>query len=117
MDLTDRERAAVLAGLRLLQHGLAFGLADHPMTHIEEEAVNILTNNGRHPPYSKIGDLRDKLNAPPRLDATPEQIARARRMYGDDDIAVDGDAVVSEAECGGGVWVSAWVWVGDEEEV
>lgn len=46
--------------------------------------------------------------------ATPEQVAQAREMYADDDVMIDDDAQVSEAE--NGVWVQAWVWVGEDDD-
>ena len=46
--------------------------------------------------------------------ATSDQIDKARKMYGSDDVEIDDDAIISgeapdsEQE---GIWVSAWVWV------
>jgi len=55
------------------------------------------------------------LDRPP---ATPEQKQQARDIYTgkiDDDILIDTDALASIAE--NGVWVQAWVWVPNEEDV
>lgn len=41
--------------------------------------------------------------------ATLEEIDAARIEYGNDDIQIDDDAAVSRAD--NGAWVSAWVWV------
>lgn len=52
-----------------------------------------------------------------RPKATAEQIERARLMYAypsDDDIEIDEDALVSNADTG--VWVQAWVWLPDDED-
>lgn len=45
--------------------------------------------------------------------ATPEQIERASKLYGDDDCVIDDDATISEVD--EGVWVQAWVWLPNEE--
>jgi len=47
-------------------------------------------------------------------DNTGNYVERARELYGDDDLTVDDDAVVSDAD--GGAWVAAWVWVPDDNE-
>jgi hypothetical protein len=36
----------------------------------------------------------------------------ARELYGSDDIEIDDDAKISEADKG--TWVAAWVWVPEE---
>lgn len=46
--------------------------------------------------------------------ATEEQIAAARDEYGSDDIQIDSDAQISEAD--DGYWVQAWVWIDAPEE-
>lgn len=46
--------------------------------------------------------------------ATPEQIARARGLYADDDCEIDDGARVSGAD--GGLWVAAWVWLPNGED-
>lgn len=48
------------------------------------------------------------------LRATPAQLERARLLYGEDDVQIDEDAVVSETE--DGVWVQAWVWLPKPED-
>jgi hypothetical protein len=57
------------------------------------------------------------MNTPIFTPATSDQIERARRAYAfdTDDIAIDDNALVSEAE-DGDVWVSAWVWLPCSEE-
>ena len=57
-----------------------------------------------------------------RRPASPAEIQAARDQYQDDDIRVDEDAQVSQAEpaaqdaaCDHGQWVSAWVYVQEEE--
>jgi hypothetical protein len=40
-------------------------------------------------------------------------IEAARNIYQNDDIEIDDDAKLSETD--DGAWVSAWVWVNDEE--
>ena len=50
------------------------------------------------------------------MKATPQQIAAARRLYGrDGEVEIDDDAQASRAEGEGGCYVSAWVWVPDDE--
>ncbi|WP_143062010.1 hypothetical protein [Faunimonas pinastri] len=44
--------------------------------------------------------------------AAESEIAIARERYADDDLEIDDDPIVSNAE--NGVWVSAWVWVPSE---
>lgn len=53
-----------------------------------------------------------------RTKASPEQIEEARRLYADDDLAIDDDADLSPIppEQGGGYWVSAWVYIDPDEE-
>lgn len=49
--------------------------------------------------------------------ASEQDIERARELYAvgsDNNIEVDGDAIVSEGD--GGVWVQAWVWVPYEDD-
>lgn len=49
------------------------------------------------------------------MNATDEQLARARALYADgsdDNIEIDDNALTSRGE--GGVWVLAWVWVADK---
>ena len=45
--------------------------------------------------------------------ATPEEIEAARRDFADDDLEIDDDAAVSRGN--DGVWVSAWVYVPNED--
>lgn len=45
--------------------------------------------------------------------ATEEEIQAARDEYQNDDVEIDEGALASHAD--GGVWVAAWVWLGDEE--
>ena len=55
------------------------------------------------------------LDRPP---ATPEQKQQARDIYTgkiDDDILIDTDALASIAE--NGVWVQAWVWVPNDNDI
>ena len=47
-----------------------------------------------------------------RHQATPEDIERARELYGSDTVNIDDDALVSEYD--DGVWVQAWVDLEDE---
>ena len=49
------------------------------------------------------------------MNATAEQIQRARDEYQTDDINIDDDANVSPTESG--VWVQAWVWLHNEEDL
>jgi len=45
-----------------------------------------------------------------RPQATAEEIAKARKLYGNtDDIEIDDDARASATDTG--VWVQAWVWL------
>lgn len=51
--------------------------------------------------------------------ASPEQIEAARLQFQDDETEIDDDALLSDSGDGGdpGYWVSAWVWVGlDQDE-
>ena len=44
--------------------------------------------------------------------ATPEEIARARRLYGEDgEVEIDDDAPVLRGVPEDGFWVQAWVWL------
>ncbi|MFA5508681.1 MAG: hypothetical protein WC423_24870 [Vulcanimicrobiota bacterium] len=47
--------------------------------------------------------------------ATIGQIAAARKLYQTDDVEIDEDARVSEDIDGTGYWVSAWVWIGEDD--
>lgn len=49
---------------------------------------------------------------PTRPQASLEQVAKAADLYGTDYIEIDADAAVSV--CPDGVWVQAWVWLGNE---
>jgi hypothetical protein len=42
-----------------------------------------------------------------------ELIEAARKAYGTEGIEIDSDAEFTEAD--GGVWVQAWVWMGDDD--
>lgn len=42
-------------------------------------------------------------------------ILQARAQYGNDDCEIDDNAAFSDEPSGLGVWVSAWVWVSNEE--
>lgn len=47
--------------------------------------------------------------------ATPDEIERARDEYAfgsNDQIEIDDGAAASRGE--GGLWIAAWVWLGDE---
>lgn len=57
-----------------------------------------------------VAETPDMLLATP---ATTEEIQRARDEYQNDDVEIDEGAEASHAD--GGVWVQAWVWLGDEE--
>lgn len=46
--------------------------------------------------------------------ATPEEIQRARRQYGSDDIEIDDNAAASRGD--DGFWVAAWVWLPNPKE-
>jgi hypothetical protein len=46
--------------------------------------------------------------------ATPELVQAARDEYQNEDIEVDDDATTSRTDTG--TWVSAWVWVPDDED-
>lgn len=50
------------------------------------------------------------------MNATPEQIAAARKLHCDDECEVDDNALVSDPEDGTGYWVQAWVWVPAKDE-
>jgi len=47
------------------------------------------------------------------MTAKHELIDAATEKYGSTDIEIDSDAEFTEAD--GGVWVQAWVWIGDED--
>lgn len=53
---------------------------------------------------------------PRKKKATPEQIDQARDIHQSNDVEINDDAGVSEAD--NGFWVQAWVWVptGEEDE-
>lgn len=54
--------------------------------------------------------------AKPEVKAEARRLAlrdRARELYGDDELAVDDDARISESE--DGAWVQAWVWLATGE--
>lgn len=57
-----------------------------------------------------INHLREVVNEPDLL-ATPEELDRARAIYGSDEIEIDEGAFTSRCEEENGLWVSAWVWV------
>lgn len=40
-------------------------------------------------------------------------VAKARKAYASDDVEIDDNPRISTAD--GGMWVQAWVWVGDED--
>ena len=46
--------------------------------------------------------------------ATPEEIEKAKELYGSNEISIDADARASRAD--DGVWVQAWVWLDQEED-
>jgi len=46
--------------------------------------------------------------------ATDDQLAEARAIHANDDLEIDDDATVSEAD--NGYWVQAWVWVPQDDE-
>lgn len=46
--------------------------------------------------------------------SAPDLIQQARDLHAGDDLQIDDDATISEAE--GGAWVAAWVWVEYPEE-
>lgn len=60
------------------------------------------------PISSRIDDLAYYINQPGLL-ADPADIARAKEIYGCDEIEIDEGAFASDN--GEGVWVSAWVFV------
>jgi hypothetical protein len=41
--------------------------------------------------------------------ASPEEIERARELYGSDDVEIDENAKASRADSG--TWIEAWVWL------
>ena len=57
---------------------------------------------------AELAALIDELGGK-RPPATAMHIARARTLYGTDDIEMDDNATLSVAD--DGVWVSAWVWL------
>lgn len=57
-----------------------------------------------------LNHLREVVNDPD-LRATPEELDRARAIYGSDEIEIDEGAFTSRCEEENGLWVSAWVWV------
>jgi hypothetical protein len=66
----------------------------------------------------KIAEALDKAIADAKQAITDRerfegQIDAAREVC-DDDLEIDDDPVTSEAD--GGVWVSAWIWVRNDEE-
>lgn len=54
---------------------------------------------------------------PQRPSATEQQKELARKLYASDEIAIDDDAVVSNALSDGArsCWVQAWVWLADDD--
>lgn len=102
-NLTDRERATVLAALRMWQR-LGVG-QDCP----EQDIAN---NDGDITPTldSDIDALCERLNDAPikeRILATPAERDAAIRSYVDDDCEIDDDAAVSRGD--DVTWVQAWV--------
>ena len=47
----------------------------------------------------------------PDLLATPEELDRARAIYGSDEVEFDEGAFTSRCAEENGLWVSAWVWM------
>ena len=47
--------------------------------------------------------------------ASPEEIERARRKYGSDDVGIDDNAKASRTD--DGTWVQAWVWLYYDKEM
>lgn len=68
----------------------------------------------RDPNGNTVGSW--KLDTPEEEAARCDAIDQARSIYiyQDDQIQIDSDAQMSEAD-GGGAWVQAWVWIDDPE--
>ena len=66
--------------------------------------------------------LADKIEAEAAAVKSPERaklIEEAKDLYArssSDDIEVDDEADISEAEMNGGTWVMGWLWVENDEE-
>lgn len=54
----------------------------------------------------------EKQTTPDDSFATPEEIERARDIYGSDDVEIDENAKASRTDVG--TWVAAWVWLDDQ---
>ena len=64
------------------------------------------------PRQQKAADaLADCIKTADQFKATAEQVQAARAQYATDEMEVDDDASTSPGE--DGVWVSAWLWVGN----
>jgi len=72
---------------------------------------DLIDSQETHRPKALWDNARAAVAAAKEERATREEISAARNVCGD--AQIDGDAEASRGE--GGYWVSAWVWVGDEE--
>lgn len=85
-------------------------LADYPGNWREaNERLKAKFSDGSWGEYRLI---TQEIELPTEERASPEEIEAARNAYSDDDLEIDDDAAVSRAD--DGVWVSAWVFVPNE---
>ncbi len=103
--LDNRELATVLAALRVWQR---CGLTADTPTPEDSMASDDGTISILQP--AEIDKLCEKLN---ETEDASGWIAQARELYGSDEIEIDEDAVLSQGD--EGAFVSAWVWVSNEE--
>jgi hypothetical protein len=88
----------------------------HTLFHTLKQAESFISGFEDDPLQEGILELLTSLRdaIAQTTPAEPDEIVAAREMYADDDIQIDDDAAASRAD--DGVWVSAWVWVPNEEE-
>lgn len=85
------------------------------MTRLEELARDLVkrlksTIIGEHH-YEELDRLLTEIAA--EREAYADVVDRAHDVYGSDDVNVDAEPILSVSD--EGVWVSAWVWVPDED--
>lgn len=124
-DVTRRLGGPVTESWRVdLSDGYAKPLiepaAPDPLRAAAQRALDFMTDPGEDEFSPESGrrcdqvtaQLRTALGDPP---AKPDEGARleavdaARNLYASDEVEIEADAGISEAD--GGVWVQAWVWV------
>lgn len=78
------------------------------LRNLAEQAITAYFENGDH--LEAMAKLRDHVAVLGRdRDAYAADVQRARDEYATDDVEIDDEPDISEAE--NGVWVAAWVWV------